>query len=64
MLTCPCHLPLVVALLGGTVAGGVIAENMSLAVLALTAVFLASGWAAVRMFTRAAVPGERSPTIR
>lgn len=53
-----------VVLLGGAVVGEAVMENRGRAVLALTAVILASGRAAVRMFTRAAVPGQRLPRIR
>ncbi len=41
-LTCPCHLPIYLALLGGTALGGVIRENTGLVVLGLTGAFLAS----------------------
>ncbi len=39
-LTCPCHLPIYAALLGGTTLGGVISENTGLVALGLTGVFL------------------------
>lgn len=41
-LTCPCHLPIYLALLGGTALGGVIRENTGLVVLGLTGAFVVS----------------------
>lgn len=41
-LTCPCHLPIYLALLGGTALGGVIRENMGLVFLGLTGAFVVS----------------------
>jgi hypothetical protein len=41
-LTCPCHLPIYLALLGGTAVGGVIRENTGLVTLGLTGAFGAS----------------------
>ena len=40
-VTCPCHLPLVLAVLAGTSLAGVLNEHFGIAFLALTAIFLA-----------------------
>ncbi len=39
-VTCPCHLPLILAILGGTALAGVLQENLLLTVIGLTAYFL------------------------
>lgn len=41
-LTCPCHLPLVLALLAGTGLAGVLSQHVGIAVVALTIAFLAT----------------------
>lgn len=49
VLTCPCHLPILIVLLSGTVAGAFLAENLFLAVVLLLAVFLLSATATWRL---------------
>ena len=39
-LTCPCHLPIFLALLAGTTLGAVLERNLALVLLGLTASFL------------------------
>lgn len=39
-LTCPCHLPLLMAILGGTALAGFPQQNLALTLIALTAYFL------------------------
>lgn len=39
-LTCPCHLPIYLAILAGTSLGAVLRENVGLALLGFTAVFV------------------------
>ncbi|MBI2880435.1 MAG: mercury resistance protein [Candidatus Tectomicrobia bacterium] len=39
-LLCPCHLPIYLALLGGTAAGALLAENPWTAAAAMTAAFI------------------------
>jgi mercuric ion transport protein len=39
-VTCPCHLPLILAILGGTALAGVLRENLFLTLFGLTASFL------------------------
>ena len=51
ILACPCHLPIWLALLGGTALAGGISDHMGVAVAALTVLFIASAWATVRLFT-------------
>lgn len=52
VITCPCHLPILAAVLGGTALGAAITEHMGIAVVVLTALFIASAWNAVRLFSR------------
>lgn len=51
-LTCPCHLPLLVAVLAGTTAGAFLGEHWLVAALALTGLFLLSLTRALRAFKR------------
>jgi len=39
-LTCPCHVPIYLAVLGGTALGGYLRDNILLLILGLTGVFL------------------------
>ncbi|MEE9240159.1 MAG: mercury resistance protein [bacterium] len=48
-LTCPCHLPIYLVLFGGTALGGYLTENMALAAGVLTAAFLFSLLAGIKM---------------
>lgn len=50
VLTCPCHLPILLAVLGGTAAGAALSQYVGLALVAMTLLFLASAWAAIRLF--------------
>lgn len=52
VITCPCHVPILAAVLGGTVLGATITEHLGIAVAVLTALFMASAWSAVRLFSR------------
>lgn len=52
LLTCPCHLPILLALLSGTVAGAFLTENLGLSVALLLAVFLSSVTATLRLVAR------------
>ncbi|MBT3350656.1 MAG: hypothetical protein HOC91_03935 [Nitrospinaceae bacterium] len=45
---CPCHLPIYIALLGGTALGGYLTENTLLVAAALSAVFALSLFAGMR----------------
>ncbi len=49
ILACPCHLPIWLALLSGTALAGAISDHLGVAVVALTVLFIASAWAAVRL---------------
>lgn len=51
VFTCPCHLPILLAVLAGSTLG-VVQEYMVLSVLALTALFVASAWTALQLFSR------------
>jgi len=52
VITCPCHLPILAAVLGGTVLGAAITEHMGIALAVLAALFIASAWSTVRLFSR------------
>lgn len=39
-LTCPCHLPIILAILGGTALAGVLRENLLLTLIILTVYFM------------------------
>lgn len=49
ILTCPCHLPILLLLLSGTAAGAFLQENTAVAVGLLLPVFLLSAFAAWRL---------------
>ena len=49
VLTCPCHLPILLRLLSGTAAGAFLQENTAVAVGLLLPVFLLSGFSAWRL---------------
>lgn len=59
ILTCPCHLPILVVVLGGTALGGVLSEHIAVTVIALTILFVASAAAATALFQRAAHDAAR-----
>ncbi|MGU2419703.1 broad-spectrum mercury transporter MerE [Burkholderia cenocepacia] len=42
LLTCPCHLPILIALLSGTVVGAFVADHVVVALLVLLALFVFS----------------------
>ena len=48
VVSCPCHLPLLLALLAGTTAGATLSQHWGLAALALTALFVLSVARALR----------------
>ena len=49
VLTCPCHLPILLLLLSGTAAGAFLQQNVGLAAILLLSVFLLSGFATWRL---------------
>jgi mercuric ion transport protein len=49
ILSCPCHLPILLVLLSGTAAGTFLADNVSLAALILLPMFLLSAIATWRL---------------
>lgn len=49
VVTCPCHLPILILLLSGTAAGAFLRENVALAVVLLLPVFLLSAIATWRL---------------
>lgn len=56
VLTCPCHLPILLVLLSGTAAGAFLSENLGLAFLVLLPIFLLSAIATWRLLDK----GENS----
>lgn len=52
VVSCPCHLPIWIAVFSGTSAGAVLGEHWGLAAVALTGLFVASAAGAMRMFGR------------
>ena len=52
VLTCPCHLPILLLLLSGTAAGAFLSENLGLAVLVLLPIFLLSAIATWRLLDK------------
>lgn len=53
ILSCPCHLPILLVVLGGTALGAGLSEHLALAAIALTVLFVTSTWSAVHLFNRA-----------
>jgi mercuric ion transport protein len=60
LITCPCHLPIWIALLGGSALGAALARHTGLAIAAFAMLFVASGWAALRLFARGSSLGRVS----
>lgn len=52
VLTCPCHLPILLLLLSGTAAGAFLSENIGLAAVMLLPVFLLSAIVTWRLLDR------------
>jgi mercuric ion transport protein len=56
-VTCPCHLPVLLAVLAGTGLAGALSQYVGLAFLVLSVVFVVSLWLGLR-----AVRGDQVPT--
>lgn len=52
LLTCPCHLPILAALLAGTALGAVITDHFEVVLALFSVVFLLSLTAALRVLAR------------
>ena len=63
VLTCPCHLPILLLLLSGTAAGAVLSQNLGTAILVMLPVFLLSAFATWRLLDTGSSdePVENSP---
>jgi mercuric ion transport protein len=59
VVTCPCHLPILIAVLSGTALGALLFEHLGWTVLVLTVLFVGSAWAALRLFSKAGSPPAR-----
>lgn len=55
VLTCPCHLPILILLLSGTAAGMILQENLGLAALLLLPLFLLSAIATWRLLDQSMI---------
>lgn len=60
VVTCPCHLPLLLALLGGTALGAALSEHMMIAIAAFTILFVVSASVALHLFSRQQRDGRES----
>lgn len=58
VVTCPCLLPVWFALLGSTAIGAAMTRHTGLALLTLTALFVVSGWGALRPVTTRRPPAS------
>lgn len=54
VVTCPCHLPILLAVLASTALGAALAEHIGVILMVLSVLFVASAWSALRLFTREA----------
>lgn len=52
VLTCPCHLPILILLFSGTAAGAFLQQNVGLAAILVLPVFLLSGSATWRLLDK------------
>lgn len=59
VLTCPCHLPIWIAVLASTAIGTAMTSHTGLALVALTALFVTSAGGAIRLFS--VRPGASPP---
>lgn len=64
VVTCPCHLPLLVAVLAGTTLGAALGEHWGLTLGVLSVLFVVSAWTAIRLFGRAERDGSRQKKTR
>ena len=60
VVTCPCHLVIVLSLLSGTVAGAFLSEHIVVASLSLLLVFILSSVGALRLLRSAPIVGGGS----
>lgn len=63
VLTCPCHLPILILLFSGTAAGAFLSANLGLALLVLLPLFLLSAFATWRLLDKSESdkPAEHLP---
>ncbi len=61
-LTCPCHIPIYIAIFGGTALGSFFTQNLTLALLLLTALFVVSLIMGLKVLkTREQTGGSQTP---
>ncbi len=58
-ITCPCHVPIFLAIFGGTALGGVLRENLLVFILGLTGIFLLTLFKGLKLID--AGKAERKP---
>lgn len=63
VVTCPCHLPILLVLLGGTAAGALLSQHLVWVLLGLTLLFVASAWTALRLFSHDGPDARRTPLM-
>jgi len=64
VVTCPCHLPLLVAVLAGTTLGVGLSEHWGLVFAILSILFVLSALTTIRLFGRAERDGSRQRETR
>ena len=57
VITCPCHLPILLLALAGTGFGAALKDHLGLAAIAFTLLFVVSAWTALRLFARGDAAG-------
>ena len=62
-VTCPCHVPIYLAIFGGTALGGVLRENLLLFILGLTGIFLVTLWRGLKLVKEEMAKRERSDRL-
>jgi mercuric ion transport protein len=60
LLTCPCHLPILLAILSGTAAGSFLSANLGTAALILLPIFLLSAYSTWRLLDTGGDAEERA----
>ncbi len=62
-LTCPCHLPIILAVLGGTAFGAFLRNNILLLILTLTAIFLFTLFKGLKLINQTKERSESSDNL-
>ena len=62
-LTCPCHVPIIIAVLGGTAFGAFLRNNILLLILTLTAIFLFTLFKGLKLINQTKEGSESSDNL-